>query len=122
MNMQLDTIRIFVSDVARAKPFYQDALGLSLEVDSAEEGFLVFRSADVSIVVENSEVSDDTTGELLVGRFTGLSFKVEDISESYNKLTRSDVEFLDPPEKQPWGGTIASFKDPDGNILTLVQT
>ncbi|EDX84965.1 hypothetical protein S7335_2664 [Synechococcus sp. PCC 7335] len=82
----------------------------------------MLRSADVSIVVENSEVSDDTTGELLVGSFTRLSFTVENISESHNKLTRSEVEFLDPPEKQPWGGTIASFKDPDGNTLTLVQS
>lgn len=120
--MQFDTIRLFVSDVARSKPFYQDSLGLNLEVDGSSEGYLVFSSAGISMVVENSEASDDTTGELLVGRFTGLSFRVVDISESYNKLIESGVEFLDPPEKQPWGGTIASFKDPDGNILTIVQS
>lgn len=27
-------------------------------------------------------------------------------------------EILGPPEKQPWGGTLAYFKDPGGNTLT----
>ncbi|MEM8503580.1 MAG: VOC family protein [Cyanobacteria bacterium P01_D01_bin.1] len=120
--MELDTVRIFVSDVMLAKPFYQDLLGLDLEVDGLEEGYLVFRSGSMSMVVENSEATDDTTGELLVGRLTGLSFKVSDILESYNKLVDAGVEFLDSPEKQPWGGLIAAFKDPDNNILTLVQS
>ncbi|MEM1291483.1 MAG: VOC family protein [Cyanobacteria bacterium P01_H01_bin.162] len=120
--MQLDTVRVFVTDVVRSRPFYQELLELNLEVDGSPNGYVVFISGSISIVVENSEASDDTTGELLVGRFTGLSFRVSNISESYNKLLESGVEFLDPPEKQSWGGVIASFRDPDGNILTLIQS
>lgn len=120
--MQLDTVRIFVSDVTLSKLFYQDVLGLQLDVDGSQDGFLVFLSGAVTIVVENSASSDDTTGELLVGRFTGLSFRVANISESYKRLIESDVQFLDPPEEQPWGGWIASFKDIDNNILTIVQS
>lgn len=74
------------------------------------------------MVVENSKSSDETTGELLVGRFTGLSLKVPNIYESYERLVSSGVEFLDPPEQQPWGGWLASFKDVDSNILTIVQS
>lgn len=120
--MQLDTVRIFVSDVNRSKPFYKDVLGLNLETDGSEDGFIVFRSGSVKMVVENSESSDETTGELLVGRFTGLSLKVPNIYESYERLVSSGVEFLDPPEQQPWGGWLASFKDVDNNILTIVQS
>ena len=29
------------------------------------------------------------------------------------------VEFEMPPTQQPWGGTLALFKDPDGNIYYL---
>ncbi|MEM6752227.1 MAG: VOC family protein [Cyanobacteria bacterium P01_C01_bin.38] len=61
--MQLDTVRIFVSDVNRSKPFYKDVLGLNLEADCSENRFLVFRTGSVTIVVENSEPSDETTGE-----------------------------------------------------------
>ena len=120
--MQLDTVRVFVTDVVSSRPFYQDLLELNLEVDGSPNGYVVFISGSISIVVENSEAFDDTTGEPLVGRFTGLSFRVSNISESYNKLIESGVKFLEPPEKQPWGGLLASFRDPDGNILTLVQS
>ncbi|MDH3643838.1 MAG: hypothetical protein OES38_17160 [Gammaproteobacteria bacterium] len=30
------------------------------------------------------------------------------------------VEFVEPPERQPWGGVLAHFKDPEQNIMTLV--
>jgi hypothetical protein len=29
------------------------------------------------------------------------------------------VDFVGPPEKQPWGGVLAHLRDPDGDILTL---
>lgn len=120
--MQLDTVRIFVSDVNRSKQFYEDVLGLNLETDGSEDGFLVFCSGSVKILIENSESADETTGELLIGRFTGISFKVPNIYKSYETLISSGVDFLDPPQKQPWGGLIASFKDIDNNILTIVQS
>jgi predicted enzyme related to lactoylglutathione lyase len=31
------------------------------------------------------------------------------------------VEFIRQPEREQWGGWIATFKDPDGNILQLLQ-
>jgi len=33
-------------------------------------------------------------------------------------LAGRGVEFVSPPEKQPWG-TFAVFKDPDGNTFVL---
>ena len=27
--------------------------------------------------------------------------------------------FIQPPEKQPWGGTLALFADPDGNVAII---
>jgi len=32
------------------------------------------------------------------------------------------VEFTSEPTTQPWGGTIATFRDPDGNVLTLMES
>ena len=120
--MKLDTARIFVSNVVRSKPFYQQILGLTMDVDGTEDGYFLLSSNGINIVVENSEPVDETTGEPLVGRFTGLSFSVANIFETHNRLSTAGVEFLDPPEQQAWGGYIASFKDIDGNILTLVQS
>lgn len=35
-------------------------------------------------------------------------------------LLARGVEFLAPPQRMPWGGVLAHFRDPDGNVLTLV--
>ena len=59
--------------------------------------------------------------EGLAGRFLSVSFQVDDIDVTYRTLLERGVTFVQPPEKQPWGGTLAFLNDPDGNILTLVQ-
>ena len=56
----------------------------------------------------------------LVGRFVGVSLPVPDIFTTYQELVARGVEFIAPPEKQPWGGILAHLRDPDGNIVTLL--
>ena len=43
-----------------------------------------------------------------------------DVFATYDALVARGVEFLGPPEKQPWGGVPAHLHDPDANILTLI--
>lgn len=42
----------------------------------------------------------------------------DNVERTYEELTGRGVEFVSPPEKQPWG-TFAVFKDPDGNTFVL---
>ena len=44
---------------------------------------------------------------------------VEDIDATYEELKSKGVEFEMTPTKQPWGGTLALFNDPDGNTFYL---
>ena len=60
--------------------------------------------------------------EELIGRHAGIGFITEDINLKYEQLCAAGVKFESPPEKQPWGGVLALFKDPDGNIFYLDQT
>lgn len=121
LNLILDTVRIFSADLHRSGSFYRDVLGFLLEFDTSADGYLLFQSGDVTVVVEKSDPLDESTGELLIGRCTGLSFKVTDIWATYDRLVKAGVEFLSPPEQQTWGGCTASFKDIDHNVLTIVQ-
>lgn len=57
----------------------------------------------------------------LVGRFTGLSFTVADMQSKYAEMLANGVTFAGQPERQVWGGILATFKDPAGNELQLVQ-
>ncbi len=47
--------------------------------------------------------------------------EVDDIQGEHQRLTEAGVEFLRPPEQEHWGGWVATFKDPDGNILQMLQ-
>jgi len=55
----------------------------------------------------------------LVGRFTGLSFEVADIDAVYDTLRGRGVVFAASPERQGWGGTVATLRDPAGNELQI---
>ena len=33
-------------------------------------------------------------------------------------LYKLSILRIEPPEKPPWGGILAPFRDPDGNVLT----
>ena len=119
--MKLSYVRIFVRDLDVARSFYRDKLGLSLRAHSAESGYCVFESGAAQLVVEavpNEAPADD---QVLVGRPTGVSFAVESVANVYQRLVALGVPFTGAPETQTWGGILATFKDPAGNELQLVQ-
>lgn len=114
----LNAVRIFVEDLDRARDFYGSVLELA--ETAAGEAYAAYDVGNVAIVVE-AVPTDDAEGLELVGNMLPVSFNVTDnIDAIYQRLTERGVEFLQPPEKQSWGGTLAYFRDPDGNILTLI--
>ena len=46
---------------------------------------------------------------------------VADIHEVAARLSEAGVEFIRQPEQESWGGWVATFRDPDGNTLQLLQ-
>ena len=119
--MRLSTARIFVRDLEAARSFYRDKLGLALRAQSASLGYCVFESGAAQLVVEAVPDGAPDDEQVLVGRLTGLSFTVENVAAAYQHLVSLDVPFTGTPEVQAWGGTLATFKDPAGNELQLVQ-
>jgi len=112
----VSNVRIFVDDQDRAVAFYRDTLGLSLRFEAPQ--FAIFNTGTASLMIEPVAGTDEDRS--LVGRFTGVSLTAPDIAHSYAVLTARGVEFLHPPEPQPWG-TMTHFRDPSGNVITLVE-
>ncbi len=118
MISRLAAVRVFVANVDKATRFYRDTLGLACFGQSKSAS--VFRINDLDFIVEYANPADPDAAEM-IGRFTALSFAVEDCLNVVGKLTGLGVQFLGPAQKQEWGGTLAHLLDPDGNVLTLVQ-
>lgn len=119
--MNLNTARIFVRDIAKAKTFYSTSLGLLIKADGVAHGYCVFDAGNSELVVESVAPDAPQEEQALVGRFTGLSFQVPDVHEKYRELLARGVEFSGQPEKQFWGGTLATLRDLDGNEIQIVQ-
>jgi predicted enzyme related to lactoylglutathione lyase len=118
--MNLGAVRVFVRDIAEAKAFYSQRLGLTVEAADEVHGFCMFDTGATKLIIE-ALGSEDSESRELVGRFTGLSFPVADVHAKHRQLAAAGVEFSGEPEQQHWGGWLATFKDPSGNSLQLVQ-
>lgn len=119
--MQLSAARLFVRDIEAARHFYSHVLGLPLKVDGSVHGYCVYRAGDVDLVVESVPADAPADDQALVGRFTGLSFRVDDAAVAYRDLQVRGAAFTEPPSLQAWGGVLATLQDPSGNALQIVE-
>lgn len=112
--MRMYAARLWVDDLAAARRFYGEALGLA---QLWEQPTAIGYDVGVTLIVE---LDGGDAGEDLVGRFAGLSLEVDDMDAAHADLTAKGVVFVSPPARMPWGGVLAHFKDPAGNVLTLL--
>ncbi|WP_421723331.1 VOC family protein [Bauldia sp.] len=116
--MRLYGVRIFVDDFAKARSFYRDTLGLKENWAMEDANAAGYDVGSAELIVEQEDPSGREGS--LVGRFVGVSLQVDDIDATYRWLSDKGVSLQGPPEKQFWGGSLAHFEDPAGNVLTLV--
>ena len=117
------TPMIAVKDLDRARKFYEDTLGLEIR-DSAGGEVLEVKSGDTLFNVYRSEFAG-------TNKATALNFEVDDIEAEVRELKDKGIFFekYDLPGLEQRGDLYvgegdfktAWFKDPDGNILSLVQ-
>jgi predicted enzyme related to lactoylglutathione lyase len=114
-----------VPDVGAAVKFYGDTLGLNVE-EQGEMGLTIHIAGGRDIFVYPKPDFEPAT-------YTILNFPVADIDEAVDGLTERGVEFerydgfgqdekgIARPESPDQGPPIAWFKDPAGNILSVLQ-
>lgn len=97
--------------------FYRDVLGLTPRSD--RPGFINFAWGDTRLTISTHSDVRGTSSEPL--RIM-VNLGTDDIHRVADDLTERGVELLRVPSQESWGGWIATFSDPDGNILQLLQT
>jgi predicted enzyme related to lactoylglutathione lyase len=126
VDFKLELVVVPVADVDRAKEFYIEKLGWTLDVDHrAGEAFRVVQltppgsACSITIGTGVSQVAP--------GTYQGLHLVVNDIEAARAQLVEGGVEVSEPfhfgaegqapglhPERADYG-TYLSFSDPDGN-------
>jgi catechol 2,3-dioxygenase-like lactoylglutathione lyase family enzyme len=112
-----------VNDLDKAKEFYEGTLGLTVEVLAEEHGLTRLKLA------EGNEVLMYLSADMTPASYTMLNFEVADIDAAVDELVAKGVSFeryddFDHDEKgivRSPGPQIAWFKDPSGNVLSVLQ-
>jgi catechol 2,3-dioxygenase-like lactoylglutathione lyase family enzyme len=109
-------------DIAKEKEFYSEKLGLKT---SEERGLLTLHLAGGNHVLIYTKVDH------VPATFTVLNFPVSDVDAAVDELSRRGVRFekyngpeIKTDEKgimRGNGPTIAWFRDPAGNILSVLE-
>jgi predicted enzyme related to lactoylglutathione lyase len=119
MEYKLYTVRVYVTNWERSLEFYSKTLDMPVLFAGPEMGWAELDTGEAHLALERVDPKDDEANAL-VGRFVSVSLGVDNIQSTYETLLSRGVEFLAAPEAQPWGGVLAHFRDPDGNVLTLL--
>ncbi len=113
-----------VTDTAKAKEFYTQKLGLEVK-DEAMEGIISLQLAGGNNVLIYPKPTHEPA------TYTILNFPVTDVEKAVDELTARGVEFIIYNEEHfktnekgiftAGGPTIAWFKDPAGNIMSVIE-
>jgi catechol 2,3-dioxygenase-like lactoylglutathione lyase family enzyme len=116
------TPMIAVKDLDRARQFYENTLGMKAKEEWGEG--VTMESGDTRINVYRSEFAG-------TNKATALNFDVDDIEKEVGELKDKGVffEHYDLPGLEQRGDLYVAegmktawFKDPDGNILSLIES
>jgi predicted enzyme related to lactoylglutathione lyase len=118
VDLRLELVQVPVSDVDRAKAFYTDKAGFSLDHDHTVSEEIRF----VQLTPPGSACSialGKGLSDMEPGFVRGLQLVVEDIEMARAELAKRGVE-VSEVQHFPWGSFVF-FSDPDGNGWAVQQ-
>ena len=97
--------------------FYGEVLGLRRVERFADP---VFEAAGGFIrILDHSEISGPTREPARAQ----INLFVDDVEAEFARVLAADVSVRvhRPPERESWGGLVATLRDPDGNFVQLLE-
>lgn len=125
--MKFSNVRLLVKDYRKCFEFYTHQLGLEAAWDVGEcyasfkvadgiEGFAIFTSDLMAPVVGNT----DKMQPIGFREKSMISFEVDNVDESYKKLSAKGFKFINEPMDMPaWGMRVVHLYDPEENLIEL---
>jgi predicted enzyme related to lactoylglutathione lyase len=107
-----------VRDQDKALEFYTKKLGFKVFTDAPFDGNqrwieLAIPRAETKLVLFTAQGQ-----ETMIGGFMNISFTTDDVEATVKEMKEKGVEFVQDAKKADWG-TMAIFKDADGNQFVL---
>ena len=109
---QVDFVSVLTQDIARAKQFYGETLGLPIETEGAND--MEFTLGQVTLDVFDPA----SAGQEFAPSPAGIAIRVPDVAVARRELEAKGVQF-DGEIVDTGVCHFAFFEDPDGNKLML---
>lgn len=112
---------VAVSDLARARDFYSNVLGLELAEEGSEEGVLIYKTGATRLGVYVSEYAGTNRSNAVVwgvgGELDSIVAALESNGVSFEHYP--DIGRLEGNVHVAGRAKLVWLKDPDGNILHI---
>lgn len=109
------SITFYVSNLKRAAKFYEEILGLEKKYEYSSYVGFECGGVEIGLIPKTKE---EQKSSLLS---SSVELLVDNVDKMYDELKRKRVKIIKELHNEPWGGREATFTDPDGNIIEIVQ-
>jgi len=108
-------ITFYVSDLRKAKKFYEEILGLEKKYEFSS--YVGFECGGVEIGLIPKPQGEQKASQTS----PSVEFLVDNVDKVYKDLKSKGVKFIKELHDESWGGKQATFTDPDDHILEIAQ-
>ena len=115
MKINAFNVNVCSEQPERLAAFYADVVGLPR---MPQVGPGAFVAGTAGFLVDGHS---ETNGRAKEPQRILLTFTVDDATAEQTRLQAAGVSFIRPATREPWGGLVATFSDPDGNYCQLVE-
>lgn len=113
-------VAVPITDFQKSLSFYRDILGLKVQLDGRKFNWMELGPNEPLCKIGLSLVEPSKSWRT-IGSVTGIVLDTDNIQKFYEHMIARNVKFTTKPTRQPWGGIVANFLDPDGNQLQAVE-
>jgi methylmalonyl-CoA epimerase len=133
MIKTIDHIGIMTNDLQKSVKFYTDVLGFSIsnKIEMEDAGFSAIfvekNGSKIELMGYGGAIPKRSEGiEIKLGGGSipindHITFSVDDIGATVTELKEKGVEFVLEPMQVEGGMKLATFKDPNGVLMELVE-
>jgi lactoylglutathione lyase len=124
---QLGFVILFTRDVPKKMAFYERAFGLQKKHVAEGEAYGEMHG-DVPIQFVQEDFARGYVPDFVTNRperppaAIEIGFLADDVPAAYQRAIDAGCTSIAPPEKRPWGPTIAWVRDDEGVLVELCST
>lgn len=114
MKVKRIVANIATEDVAKAKRFYRDILGLEVLMD---HGWLVTYGSAEKMTVQVGVATEGGSGTPV----PDLSIEVDDVEEALQRMKKAKIRIEYGPADEPWSVRRFFVRDPFGKLVNILM-